>query len=270
MDLVVVVGDYRRFFEALAARGAIHRPPWLMSVLSSILPPTVVAFAPDDGSGGLAKCLIVSSEHLGEALGERRRDHFLLGRLVQKVAVVWARDGERRAWIEETLARARAGVLDWTGPYLDEPFDGESLGRRMLEVCYRGEVRPEAGDRASSVFEAQREHLREQLGPGLEAAADSGKLHRVVGGYRFADPPSSRARHRLDRYFLRSKARATSRWAKHVITFDNWLTYIERKVERRTGIKVELTSWERRWPVVFLWPRVIRVFLSRPQREGPR
>ena len=59
----------------------------------------------------------------------------------------------------------------------------------------------------------------------------------------------------------------TSRWLKHVVTFDNWLPYIVRKVERRTGRKIELTAAERHAPILFLWPRVIRVLLTRPERE---
>jgi hypothetical protein len=270
IDLVVVVSDYRTFFRTLAAQGVIHRSPWLMAALAGVLPPNVIAYAPREGAQGLAKCLIVSREHLAEGLGERRRDHFLVARLVQKVGLAWSRDRERQAWVESLLSRARAGVLDWTGPFLEERFDAESLGRRMLEVSYRGEVRPEAGDRSRSVFEAQREHLEAQLGPVLESAVANGLLRRDGDGYRFVRPPSAASKLRLRWYFARSKVRVTARWAKHIITFDNWLPYIVRKVERRTGMRVELTRLERRWPVIFLWPRVIRVYLARPEREGPR
>ena len=34
---------------------------------------------------------------------------------------------------------------------------------------------------------------------------------------------------------------ATARWLKHVVTFDNWLDYIARKVQRRTGMRIEIT-----------------------------
>ena len=49
------------------------------------------------------------------------------------------------------------------------------------------------------------------------------------------------------------------RWAKHIVTFNDWLTYVQRKAERRTGLTIELTRAERKWPLIFLWPKVVRV-----------
>ncbi|GMV07040.1 MAG: hypothetical protein AMXMBFR53_33150 [Gemmatimonadota bacterium] len=268
LDFVVVVSGYRAFYEALHRAGESHRPVWLMAGLSRVLPPNVIAYTPDEGAAGLAKCLVVTREHLLDAVGPRPRDHFLLGRLVQRMALVWSASEEERGWAEARLVEARAGVLAWVGPFLDEPFDAESLGRRLLEVCYRGEVRPEARDRSDVIFEAQRGHFRERLAPVLEAAAREGRLVATGGGYRFATPPGPRARRRWMGHFRRSKVRATLRWFKHIATFENWLPYVHRKAERRLGISIELTRLERRWPVIFLWPRAIRLLLRRPDREG--
>jgi hypothetical protein len=143
------------------------------------------------------------------------------------------------------------------------------VGRRLLEVCYQGEFRPEARNRADTIFRMQQTHFQERLGPVLEAETRAGRLVRSgVDGYRFAEPTTARVRRRWRRHFRRSKVRVTARWLKHVLTFDNWLPYIVRKVERRTGRKVELTRLERRAPLIFLWPRAVRVLLSRPEREN--
>lgn len=268
LDFVVVVSGYRPFYEAMHRAGEIHRPVWMMSWLAGVLPPNVIAFAPDDGAAGIAKCLVVSGEDLETALGPAPRDHFLLGRLVQRIAVIWAANDGDAAWLEARLADARGGVLDWVGPYLAEPFDAESLGRRLLEVCYKGEVRPEARDRSAKIFETQREHFARTLAPVLERAERTGRC--VVGpdGYRFVTAPTPAEGRRWRRHFTRSKVRATLRWFKHMFTFDNWLPYVQRKVERRLGKPVRLTRLERRWPLIFLWPRALRVLLTRPDREG--
>jgi hypothetical protein len=267
LDFVVVVEDYRRFYRALREAGELHRPTWLLAGLSRLLPPNVVAFTPEDGKAGLAKCLVVDHDDFERALGPAPRDHFLLARMVQRVALVLVTDEERRQWVEARLQGARAGALAWVGPFLDEPFDAEALGRRLLELCYRAEFRPEARNRADTIFAKQRAYFREEYAPILRAEADAGSLVRADDGYRFAVPRSAAARRRWRLHFLRSKARVTARWLKHVLTFDNWLPYIARKVERRTGQSVELTSLERRAPLLFLWPRVVRVLLHRPDRE---
>jgi len=268
LDFVVVVDDYTRFYRALSAAGEIHRSPSLMGALSRFLPPNVIAFTPEDGAAGIAKCLVIDRSDFVEALGPNPPDHFLLARMVQRVALVRAADERRRRWAEDVLEAARAGVLDWIGPFLAEPFDAGDLGRRLLEVCYRAEFRPEARNRATTIFEMQRTHFGDRFAHLLEGAAADGRLRREGGKYRFAVPPTAAERRRWQRHLARSKARVTARWLKHVVTFDNWLPYIARKVERRTGMKVELTPLERRLPLLFLWPRVVRVLLARPEREN--
>ena len=317
-DLVVVVEEYRRFHRALRAAGEIHRPLLFFDALATILPPNVIAFTPDDGREGMAKCLVVRRDHFERGLSLRARDHFLLGRMIQKVALAWSAGPEAEAWVERCLERAHHTIPVWMAPFVRGRFDLDRFGLRVLQVCYRGEIRPEAGNRSEVIYQAQADHFRAVLSPVLEEAVREGRMERVeegagrgggveagVGGagaegagadgaggagsghgggggvdpsggagsgeggpvYRYARPATLGERIRWRVHFLRSKVRSTMRWFKHVLTFDNWLPYITRKVERRTGQTVELTRLERRWPVIFLWPRVVRTLLDRPERE---
>jgi hypothetical protein len=272
LDFVVVVDAYRPFYQALHDAGEIHRPARVMWTAARVLPPNVIAYTPEDGEGGIAKCLVVSTEDLQRALGRKARDHFLTARLIQRVALVWQADPDRAAWILARLEDAHRGVLDWAAPHLDPGavFDADALGRKLLEICYGGELRPEARNRSETIFETQREHFRRVLAPVLEQAARAGRLERVPEGYRLARAPSPAEVRRWRRYFRRSKARVTGRWFKHVLTFDNWLPYILRKVERRMGRRVALTRIERMLPVPFLIPRAIVLLFARPEREEPR
>ncbi len=267
LDFVVLVDDYRAFYSALARSGQLHRPVGVMTALARFLPPNVVAYAPEDGAAGLAKCLVVDQRDLARALGPEPPDHFLLGRLVQEVGYVWAASDADEAWVRARIEAADARVLDWMAPYLEGPVDAAELGRRVLEVCYEGEVRPESRSRSHRVFEAQEEHFRSALRPVLEAAAEEGSMERRGDRYALVRPPSEEERRRWRVHFMRSKARTTLRWFKHVVTFANWLPYVQRKVERHTGRSIELTTLERKLPLIFLWPRAVRVLLTRPERE---
>ncbi|MDH5588859.1 MAG: hypothetical protein OEZ65_13270 [Gemmatimonadota bacterium] len=268
-DLVVVVDEYGPFHRAMKRAGAVTRPPWLLTSMAHLLAPNTTAYQLAGAEDvGLAKCLIVSDADFTRALGSRPRDHFLLGRLVQRVALLWWRDEASARSMEHRIQRARAGVVEWMAPYLPAEFDAESLGARMLDVCYRGEIRPEAGDRSQQVFEAQRSYFAEVFPDVLEEGVRRGALARGDDGrYSLTAEPGHRVRMRWRWHFVRSKVRATLRWFKHIVTFDNWLPYIERKVERRTGIRYELTARERRWPLIFLWPRVIHMIRNRPSDE---
>lgn len=117
----------------------------------------------------------------------------------------------------------------------------------------------------SAVYEAQRETLRGIYTPILEAGVAAGVLERANGKYRAAHPASTAAQLRLNAYFGISKARATTRWVKHMLTFDRWFPYIVRKVERRTGMTVEITPLERRFPFPLLLPKAFRVLRASGQ-----
>ena len=267
-DLIVVADDYGAFYRALSDGGYTARSAGLLATVSRVLAPTVIAFWPAPPDGPLAKCLVLSRADFQRELGPRRLDHFCLGRMAHRISVVHARDPEAAAWVEESIAAARRMVLDWTLPFLEGSFSVDDFCRRMLEISYAGEIRPERGGRVSAVYEAQQETLRGIYTPILEAGVASGVLERSNGKYRAARPASSVAQLRLNAYFGISKARATTRWVKHMLTFDSWFPYIVRKVERRTGMTFEITPLERRFPFPLLLPKALRVLRS--ARARPR
>ena len=265
-DLVVIVEAYRPFYRAYKSFGKMHRPAWLMNLMAHILPPNTIAFVPGGSGGVIAKCLIISSKDFEQGLGHRPRDHFLLGRMVQRVGVVWAVSSEESSWVKSQLLSARTHVLSWMAPYLKGPVDAKGFGRRLLEVCYQGEVRPEAKDRFERIFDAQVDHFTDVFNPVLEGGIESGLLVREGGLYRLASPVAASEKRRLKSYFMRSKARATLRWFKHMLTFANWLPYIVSKVERHSGKEIQLTTLEKKLPIVFLWPRAIQVLFTRREK----
>jgi hypothetical protein len=274
-DLVVIVDAFPPFHRALRASGHHNRSPVLLNLMGAILPPYVTAFAPWGPGRPMAKCVILRRDQFRRSMGLGARDHFLKGRLVQHVETVWAASEGIAADIELILARARRETLDWVGPFLDDdPFDSSRYSQEMLRVSFAAELRPESSDRVREVWRSQEDWMVPTFGKVLaEAAADDVLTPTDAGsvdpGSRFtlAHPPGAWARIRYRGYFFRSKYRSVARWFKHIVTFNDWLTYIQNKVERRTGMTVELTAAERRWPLILLWPKVVRV-LREGRREG--
>jgi hypothetical protein len=265
-DFFVVVGGYREAYESLRNRVGTSFKPALAVALNNRLPPNVVAV--NGGPLGRAKCCVISLAHLERACSPRAQDHFCQGRLMQHVLMTWARDEAAVAAIEAALAAVRANTLAWVAPSLPETFSVEDYLATALKRSLAGEIRPESADHSRTLAAAQ----RDTLGPVYESLLDgyvaAGRLVTDgPGTYRLAAPPTPRERRRVDAYFRRSKARATVRLLKHVALYEGWLDYIVRKVERSGNEKVELTQRERRWPLIFLWPRVFRFLRTRPQRR---
>jgi hypothetical protein len=266
-DLVVVVDDYLTFYWKIHAAGLHGRSPRTLTALAQVLAPNVISFDPSLPGGEIAKVMVLTPSDLERALSARAPDHFLRGRLVQSTRVLMARDPSVQRDLDRLLAGARRDVLRWAGPWLPESFTPLELARRMLEVSYAAEVRPEAGSRVTAVFDAQSAFLDRAYRKVLEEAAREGRVvelpdpDRSGPRWRLASPPGFWSALGWRLYFVKSKARATARWLKHVVTFNDWLTYIQRKVERRTGMRVEVTPLERKLPLLLLWPKVFRVLL---------
>jgi hypothetical protein len=267
-DLFVVVEDYARFYRDVGYRLPAARSTSVMVGLNRVLPPNIIYLRnPGDLRAG-AKCFIMSREAFKASLSDDARDHFCRGRLIQRVQVVYTRTDEIAEEVEEALEEARRVALEWVPLYLPRSFDTLEFCRRMLEISYRSEIRPEARSRVDEVFESQKTYFLLMFGRLLEEGVSEGRLERVDGRYRLAKRPPVSTYLQWRYFFAKSKIRATLRWGKYMLTFEDWLDYIARKAERRTGVRLELTKAERRLPALLLWPKLIRVLKA--MRGGDR
>jgi hypothetical protein len=284
-DFFVIVDDYRAAYESLAATVGTSYSPRVATALARVLPPNIIAVTDRAGEGRRAKCCVISLADFIRACSPRRRDHFVQGRLFQFVVIAWMRDAGAVAapgfghakQIRDAIAEARAATFTWGRPSLPDRFTVDQYVHAVLARSLEGEIRPEVGDHAKTLAEAQRDALRAIYTPLLQSLAARGEL---VKEDATADPASTVYRQRvqptwLDRwrvrwYFQRSKARTTARLFKHVVLYEGWLDYIVRKIDRSGDTKIELTPREQRWPLIFLWPRFFRYLRDRPQRRRPR
>jgi hypothetical protein len=278
-DFFVVVDDYARAYHAAAAAGAATYRPAVATALARVLPPNVIAVvapaepgtaaAPDGASAPplRAKCAVLSLADFRRACSDDAPDHFVRGRLFQQVQLAWTRDPAAHRAVTEAIVVARAGSFVWGRSSLPTRFDAEGYCEALLAASFAAEIRPETGGRVAALVAAQRATLVPMYAALLAALARLGELVPEGDGYRDVRPPDAAARRRQAAYFGRSKRRATARWAKYVALYDDWLEYIVHKVARRTGETVTLTPRERRWPLIFLWPRAMRFLRTRPQRQ---
>lgn len=268
-DFFLLPRDYGSFYRALGARGVQRRGPRLLAALNLVLPPNQIALTPDLGTQPpfRAKCAVITLDRLVRETGGDRKDHFCAGRLFQPTELLFASDEAARERILGALVSAHALTFEWVRPSLGARFDVETYCRTLLRVSLSREIRPEpTGRRADSLWEAQSSYLVPVYGALLEDLVEAGQLD-VHGheqyGLRRAATGTERLRTAL--YFDWSMARATARWFKYVVTFEDWLPYIVRKAERHSGTTIVLTPRERRLPLLFLWPRLLR-FLRNKNR----
>jgi len=258
-DFFVLTRRYRDFYRSLKAAGSFRRSQRVAAALNAVLPPNLVSVRAGLGETPLlAKCAVISLTTLLRETSERRRDHFCAGRLFQPTEVLYARDPETAERVLDALVDAHMLTLSWVRPWLPPAFDVETYCRTLLRVSLAHEIRPEPGGRSKALWEAQRRYLTEVYAILLKDLADACELQRRGINYALARPVTLGENVRIEAYFGRSLVRATERWFKYMVTFDDWLEYIVRKARRHTGQQIVLTPREKRLPIVFLWPRVIR------------
>jgi hypothetical protein len=269
-DFFVITRDYRAFYRALKRAGKLRRSPGLLTFLNALLPPSQISvWLGEPGASLHAKCSVLSFRAFLRETSERRRDHFCIGRLFQPSEIVQAADEVTAERILDALVSAHRETYGWVRPWLPEEFDADTYGRTLLRVSMAREVRPEPPGRADELWTVQRAEQAPVFALLLEELASAGELRRSArdpGAYCLVRPVSAGERLRTRAYFARSLLRATARWGKHMLTFEGWLDYILRKAQRHAGEEIVLRPRERRWPLLFLWPRLFRYLRRRDRR----
>ncbi|NQW04799.1 MAG: hypothetical protein HQ485_12320 [Acidobacteria bacterium] len=269
-DFFVVVDHYREAYTSLAASVGTAYSARTATFLAGILAPNVIAVTEHAGdTERRAKCCVISLRDFRQACSPHPRDHFIQGRLIQFVVAAWTRDEPRAAAIAGAIAQARANTLAWVRPTLPDEFGVDEYVYAVLRRSLAGEIRPEAGDHARTLVTAQTETLHAIYRPLLAELARTGLLTISPRGetYRLRIPVGRWEAFRNRWYFRRSKIRTTTRLLKHVALYEGWLDYIVKKIDRSSGESIVLTPRERRWPLVFLWPKVFHYLRTRPQRR---
>ena len=269
-DFFVVVDSHEAAYETAARAANLGVEPATAIRLSKILSPSVYALPPVPEGGRRNKCAVITRNEMDEAARLETRDHFVIGRLFQQVEILWSRD-DTTAWqVRDALETIRTRTFDWVRCYLPDVFTVDTYCRTLLETSFAAEIRPEGGERASDLYVAQRDFMLGAYTPILDDLVKSGVLERNEDGYRQIDPPTARMKDRWDRYFRISKRRGTLRWGKAIVLYDGWLDYIVQKITRHNDVQVELTERERKWPFIFLWPKVFQFFRNRSTWETRR
>jgi hypothetical protein len=270
-DFFVIVDSYADAYASLTSTVRPSYSPRTATALAHVLPPNVISLTLNEpGRKVRAKCAVLSTHDLRRLCSPRAPDHFTRGRLFQHVQLVWTRDARSRQEALDALLDARVGTIDWSRPYLPSVFNVESYCRRLLETSFAAEIRPEGGERIAALIAAQRHVVLPVYDSLLQWLVVSRIVTQEGNVYRLTAPTGLARRAASRLWFLKSKGRATARWLKYVALYEGWLDYIVQKIARRSGRTIVLTERERRWPLIFLWPKVIEYVRTRPQVSAMR
>lgn len=264
-DFFVIVDDSAAAYRSFVARRDPRFTARTATNLAAILPPSIigVTLSGDDGETLRGKCAVMSLRHFVAACSSGSKDHFTRGRLFQPVRMAWVRDVDARRKVEDALVAARASTFEWVRPSLPVFFDAGAYCRKLLSTSYAGEIRLEKSHRHAEVFDLGHALLVPIYEALLADMVRQKALELQDGSYRLVALVTPLERMRTGLYFRRSKLRGMMRWGKSIALYDRWLDYLREKAERRIGAPIEFSPRERRWPLIFLWPKALRLLSTR-------
>jgi hypothetical protein len=224
----------------------------LATLANRLLPPNVSYLETRIGDTALrAKVAIMSLARFNRGMSAKSIDTTLWARFSQPSACAFARaDGGEEAVIE-ALCRATLTAAHWAA--LLGPVRGDALAfwRALYARTYGAELRVESALRGKELIDGETARYArllpaawQALGLGFEAGAD-GSLEPQLS-------PRERAR-AARRWALRrrlGKLLNLLRLVKSAFTFEGAMDYVAWKVERHSGVRLELSPWQRRHPLL--------------------
>jgi hypothetical protein len=238
LDFYVVVDRYRDAY-----------PGRLLALANRVLPPNVFHVTTAwRGEPVRAKYAVISMAQFRRGLSRESFQTSLWARFAQPCRLVWVRDAQARAAIGAALADAVITMVAAVAPLLERGCPAERLWLRGFHETYRAELRTEGAARARDIYHSARERY-DAITPLALAAAGP------------AEGRSARARRSAHLRWAGRRALGKTlsvlRLLKSAFTFDGGVDYILWKIERHSGVRLPVSPWQRRHPLLasplFLW-----------------
>ncbi|WP_121115976.1 hypothetical protein [Croceibacterium ferulae] len=219
-----------------------------------------------DGRDLRAKIATMHLATFAAAAAGRTLDTTIWARFVQPSALVWQRDEAGAAQVARALDAA-AGTAAWLAAALG-PAQGreEDYWRALFRATYRAELRVEAPGREDTILATHRTHFTGLLPriwarDGIAFDQDGDRLIPYLSAAQ-----RLRARRWWGRRRRMGKPLNVVRLVRAAATFDGAARYAAWKVERHTGVAVEVTPWRERHPLLSAPAMLLE--LARKRRSG--
>ncbi len=224
----------------------------LRAIANAILPPNVEyrEFTPG-GRRVRAKVAIVSLRQFQVLVGGGRLDTTVWARFCQPAVLAWSRGGDATERVAESVAQAVVTAARWAallGPERGRPQD---FWDALFRQTYAAEFRVERAGREKSLLAFAGERYARLTGWAWRAAgiafeeAGDGTLSPRIG--------AAHRRRGLRAWAMRRRAGKplnVLRLLKAAFTFSGAARYAAYKVEKHTGIRLTVTPWQERHPLL--------------------
>jgi hypothetical protein len=260
LDFYVVVDSYRTAYTVRLLR-------WL----NALLPPNVFYLEVQGKTKTIrAKYAVISSRDFSHGASLHSLHAIVWGRFCQPALLAYARDEQARALIVQSARQAVLTMVSRMTGLLPPQFRAAELWQQGFRETYGTELRPERTETIYSLYQAAPERYDGMTRDALRILEQQGYLHLQTESptFRVTVAPQQRWQTWLQWRIRRPVAKAlyAVRLLKSAATFGDWLPYVLWKLQRHSGERIELSERQRRHPLIWGWPIVLRLLLRRGLR----
>ncbi len=254
VDLYLLVDNYRSAYKSR-----------LQSILNAMLPPNVYYLERKlDGQVVRTKYAVLSLADLKKGTSRRWFHSYLWGRFCQPTALVYARDEAVRDLVSTCFGQAVLTFVRRVLPQIDEEFSARQLWSRGLTLSYGAELRSEKPQKRARLFDAAPEYYETVTRLAADALSDRMQVVDGPEGLYFRQQPSAGER-LVNRISWRIRAwqgklLSILRLLKATLTFEGGVDYILWKIERHSGVTVEVEPRLKRRPLLAMWVLAWRLY----------
>lgn len=224
----------------------------LAALANRLLPPNVAYVQAQVGGEALrAKVALISLGQFRRGLSAGAFDTTLWARFAQPCCCAWARSEADREAAVDAVRQAVTTAARWAAALGPERADALAYWRLLFARTYGAELRVERGTRGDDLVARDAERYASLLPQAWRAA---GIAFEQAGDALLVPGLSPAARSAAERrWALRrrlGKPLNLLRLLKAAFTFEGAVDYVAWKVERHSGVKLEVAPWQRRFPLL--------------------
>ena len=254
VDLYLLVDNYR---AAYASR--------IQAFFNVLLPPNVYYLEREfEGQVVRTKYAVLSLADFQKGTSKRWFHSYLWGRFCQPTALLYARNDEVARLVQRGFARSVLTFMRRVLPRVNAHITARQMWHRGLELSYRAELRAERPEKRARLFDAAPDYYENVTRIAMNAVGFPAEIVNATDGisYRVRIPAWVRYLSRLT-WGLRAmqgKLLSALRLLKAMATFEGGVDYILWKIERHSGVRVDIEPRLKRRPLLAIWVLTWRLY----------
>lgn len=228
---------------------------YLHTVANKLLPPNVFYLeVAGETQTVRAKYALLSLNDLQKGTSKRWFHSYLWARFCQPTALVYARNEKVREQVNKSFSQAILTFVNRVLPRIPEDFTTRELWSKGLELTYRSEFRPERPDKQVRLFDGNPAYFEDITNQALSSSTYQVKHIESDGvtHYKTIIPYPVRVTSRITWTvrIVQGKILSALRLIKGSLTFEGGVDYILWKIERHSGVTLEVSPFLRRHPIL--------------------